>query len=78
MRVLQHYQILLTLATFVNYYRRLNSQKLSNQALWLNDSIAMPMLVARAMNFWTYVVTLGCSFLMAKHSVMNQGSSLAW
>jgi hypothetical protein len=27
---------------------------------------------------WTYAVTLGCSSSMAKHLVMNKGSSLAW
>jgi len=78
MRVLQHYQIPLTLATFVNYYKRLSSQKLNNQALWLNDKITTPMLAAGAVSSWTYVVMLGCSSSMAKHPMMNQGSSLVW
>jgi hypothetical protein len=45
MHILQHYQIPLTLTTFVNYYRHLNSRRLSNQALWLSDKIVMPVLV---------------------------------
>jgi hypothetical protein len=43
--VLQHYQIPLTLVTFMNYYTRLSSLKLSNQVLWLNDRTATPVLV---------------------------------
>jgi hypothetical protein len=34
--------------------------------------------VVGAVNSWTYVVTLGYSFLMAEHPMKNQGSSLAW
>jgi hypothetical protein len=37
MRVLQRYQIPLTIRTFVNCYRCLSLLKLSNQVLWLND-----------------------------------------
>jgi hypothetical protein len=64
MRVLQHYQIPLTLVTFANCYKRLSSLKLSNQALWLRDKTVMLVLVAGAASSWTYVVTLGCSSSM--------------
>jgi hypothetical protein len=50
MRVLQHYQIPLTLSTFVNCYKRLSSLKLSNQALWLRDKTVMLVLAARAVS----------------------------
>jgi len=50
MRVLQHYQIPLTLATFVNYYMHLSSLRLGNQVLWLSNRIATLMLVARAVS----------------------------
>jgi hypothetical protein len=78
MRVLQRYQIPLTLATFVNCYRCLNSLKLSNQVLWLSDKTATLVLAAKAVSSWTYVVMLSCSSSMAGHLVMNQGSSIAW
>jgi UDP-N-acetylmuramoylalanine-D-glutamate ligase len=42
------HQIPLTLATFVNYYRRMSSLRLSNQVLWLNDKTATPMLAVEA------------------------------
>jgi hypothetical protein len=61
MRILQHYQIPLTLATFVNCYRRLNLLRLNNQALWLHNKIMMLMLAVGAMSSWTYAVMLGCS-----------------
>jgi len=48
MHILQHYQIPLTLATFVNYYRHLNLLKLNNQVLWLSDKTATLVLAARA------------------------------
>jgi hypothetical protein len=51
MCVLQRYYIPLTLPTFVNYYMRLNSLKLSNQALWLSDRTVTPMLATRAVSF---------------------------
>jgi hypothetical protein len=35
-------------------------------------------LVVGAASSWTYVVTLGCSFSMVGHLVMNHGSSLVW
>jgi hypothetical protein len=76
MRILQHYQIPLTLATFVNCYKRLSSLSLSNQTLWLCDKTVTLVLAAGAASFWTYVVTLGCSSLMAGHLATNQGSSL--
>jgi hypothetical protein len=78
MHVLQRYHIPLTLATFVNYYRRLSSLRLSNQALWLNNRTATPMLVVGATSSLTYVVTLGCSASMVGHLATNQGNSLAW
>ncbi len=78
MCVLQLYQTPLTVVTFVNYYRRLSSLRLNNQALWLNDKTATPTLAAGVVSSWTYVVKLGCSSSMAKHSVMNHGNSLAW
>ncbi len=73
MRVLQHYQIPLTLLTFVNCYRRPNSLRLSNQALWLNNRIVTPVLVVGA-----YAMMLGWSSSMIGHLVTNQGSSFAW
>ncbi len=75
MHVLQHYQIPLTLVTFINWYRRLSLLRLNNQALWLSDKTRTPELVARAVSSWTYVVTLGCSSSMAGHLVTNQGCS---
>jgi hypothetical protein len=48
MHILQHYQILLTLATFVNYYRRLSSLRLNNQVMWLSDRTTTPVLATRA------------------------------
>jgi hypothetical protein len=78
MRILQHYQIPLTLATFVNCYRRLNLLRLNNQALWLHNKIMMLMLAVGAMSSWTYAVMLGCSSSMVGHLVMNQGCSLVW
>jgi hypothetical protein len=78
MRILQRYQIPLTIMTFVNYYRRLSSRKLSNQALWLNNRTTTPMLATGAVSSWTYVVTLGCSSSMAEHPMINQESSFAW
>jgi hypothetical protein len=78
MRILQLYQMPLTLTTFVNCYRHLSSLRLSNQALWLNDKTMTAVLVARATSSWTYVVTLGCSSSMAGHLVTNRESSLAW
>jgi hypothetical protein len=77
MRVLQHYQIPLKLATFVNYYKRLNLRRLNNQALCLNDKTMTPVLVVGAVSSWTYAMTLGCSSLMVEHQVMNEGSSFA-
>jgi hypothetical protein len=77
MCVLQHYQIPLTLATFVNYYRHLSSLRLSNRVLWLSDRIVTPILVAKATSSWTCVVTLGCSSSMDGHLVTNKGSSFA-
>jgi hypothetical protein len=71
MRKLQHYQIPLTLVTFVNYYKCLSSLRLNNQALWLRDKIVMLVLAVGAANFWTYVVTLGCSSSMAEHLATN-------
>jgi hypothetical protein len=71
MRVLQHYQIPLTLTTFVNYYMFLNSRRLSNQALWLSNRIVMPVFAAGAASSYTYVVMLGWSSSMAKHPVTN-------
>jgi len=71
MRVLQRYQIPLTLMTFVNYYRHLNLRRLSNQVLWLNDKTVTPVLAVGAVKSWTYVVTLGCSFSMVEHPVTN-------
>jgi len=76
MRVLQRYQIPLTLATIVNYYKRLSSWRLSNQASWLSDRIATPVLMVGAVSSWTYVVMFGCSSSMAKHLVTNKGGSL--
>jgi hypothetical protein len=78
MHVLQRYQIPLTLATFMNCYKRLSLRKLSNQALWLSDKIVTLMLAAKAVSSWTYAMTLGYSSLMVEHPVTNQGSSLAW
>jgi hypothetical protein len=78
MHILQHYQIPLTLVTFVNCYMRLNSLRLSNQALWLSDITATPVLAAGAASSWTYDVMLSCSSLMAEHLVMNKRSSLVW
>ncbi len=78
MRVLQRYQIPLTLATFVNCNKRLSSRRLNNQALWLSDRTATLVLAARAASSWTYDVTLGCSSLMAEHPMTNQGNSLVW
>ncbi len=78
MRVLQHYQIPLTLVTFVNYYKHLSSLRLNNQTLWLHDKIVMLVLAVRAASSWTYVVTLGCSSSMAGHMATNQGNSLVW
>jgi hypothetical protein len=46
--------------------------------LWLSDRTMTPVLVVAVMSSWTYVVTLGCSSLMAEHPLTNQGSSLAW
>ncbi len=71
MRVLQRYQIPLTLTTFVNCYKCLNLLKLKNHMLWLSDRTVMLILVAKATSSWTYVVTLGCSSSMAGHLVMN-------
>jgi hypothetical protein len=78
MHVLQRYQIPLTLTTFVNCYRHLSTLRLSNQVLWLNKRTAMLVLAIGAVSSWTYVVTLGCSSSMARHLVMNRGSSLTW
>jgi len=78
MRVLQHYQIPLTLVTFANCYKRLSSLKLNNQALLLRNKTVMLLLVAGAASSWTYAVTLGCSSSMAEHLATNQGSSLVW
>jgi hypothetical protein len=78
MRVLQHYQIPLTLATFVNCYKRLSLLRRSNQALWLRDKTVTLVLVARVASSSTYAVTLGCSSSMAKHLATNQGSSFVW
>jgi len=78
MRVLQHYQIPLTLVTFVNCYKRLSSLRLSNQMLWLHDKIVMILLVVGVVSSWTYAVTLGCSSSMVGHLATNQGSSLVW
>jgi hypothetical protein len=50
----------------------------NNQVLWLSDRTVTPVLAARAASSWTYVVTLGCSSLMAGQLVTNQGSSLIW
>jgi hypothetical protein len=61
MRVLQHYQIPLTLVTFVNCYKHLSSLRLSNQAWWLCDKTVMLVLAVGAASSWTYAVTLGCS-----------------
>jgi len=77
MHILQRYQIPLTLTTFVNYYRRLSSLRLSNQVLWLNDKIVTLVLVAGAVSSYTYVVMLSCSSSMAEYLVTNHGSSLA-
>jgi len=71
MRVLQHYQIPLTLATFVNCYKRLSSLRLSNQTLWLHDKTMMLVLAAGAVSSWTYAVTLGCSSSMVGHLATN-------
>jgi hypothetical protein len=68
----------LTLASFVNCYRRLNLLKLNNQVLWLNDRTVTLALAVGAVSSWTYVVMLGYSSSMARHLVTNQGSSLAW
>jgi hypothetical protein len=65
MCVLQSYQIPLTLMIFVNCYRHLNSLRLNNQMMWLSGTTPTPMLAAGATSSWTYVVTLGCSSLMA-------------
>ncbi len=46
--VLQHYQIPLTLVTFVNCYKRLSLLRLSNQTLWLCDKTVMLVLAAGA------------------------------
>jgi hypothetical protein len=78
MHILQHYQIPLTLATFVNCYKQLSSLRLSNQALWLRDKIVMLVLAIGAASSWTYAMTLGCSSSMARHLATNQGSSLVW
>jgi hypothetical protein len=78
MRVLQHYQIPLILATFVNCYKHLNLLRQSNQALWLRDKTVTLVLVAKVARSWTYAVTLGCSSSMAKHLTTNQGSSFVW
>ncbi len=48
MCVLQRYHIPLTLATFVNCYRRLSSLRLNNQVLWLRDRTMTLVLAARA------------------------------
>jgi hypothetical protein len=64
--------------TFVNCYKRLSSLRSSNQALLLRDKTVMLVLAAKAASSWTYVVTLGCSSLMAGHLATNQGSSLVW
>jgi hypothetical protein len=77
MRVLQHYQIPLTLATFVNCYKCLSSLKLSNQTLWLSDKTAMLVLAPGVVSSWTSAMMLGCSSSMAEHLVTNRGSSLA-
>jgi len=78
MPVLQHYQIPLTLVTFVNCYKRMSSLRLSNQALWLRDKTMMLVLATGAAGSWTFAVTLGCSSSMAGHLVTNQGSSFVW
>jgi hypothetical protein len=78
MCILQHYQIPLTLTTFVNYYRRLRSLRLNNQMLWLIDKTTTLVLAVGVVRSWTYVVTLGCSSSMAGHLVINQGSSFTW
>jgi hypothetical protein len=78
MRVLQRHYIPLTLTTFVNCYMRLSLLRLNNQALWLSDKIAMPVLAVKAMSSWTYVVMLGYSSLIARRLMTNQGNSLAW
>jgi hypothetical protein len=49
-----------------------------NHALWLSDRTVTIMLADGAANFWTYVVTLGCSYSMARRLVTNHGSSLVW
>jgi hypothetical protein len=36
------------------------------------------MLATRGASFWTYVVTMGYSSLMAEHPTTNQGSSVVW
>jgi len=78
MRVLQNYQIPLTLVTFVNCYKRLSLLRLSNQALWLRDKTVMLVLAAGATSSWAYAVTLGCLSSMVGHLVTNQGNSLVW
>jgi hypothetical protein len=78
MCILELYQTPLTIAAFVNYYRRLSSLRLSNQALWLNDKTVTLTLAVGVASSSTYVVTLGCSSSMAEHMVMNQGSLPAW
>ncbi len=71
MCVLQHYQIPLTLVTFMNCYKHLNLLRLSNQALWLCDKIVMLVLAIRATSSWTYAVMLGCSSSMVGHLATN-------
>jgi hypothetical protein len=78
MHILQHYQIPLTLTTFVNYYKHLNLPRLSNQLLWLSNITTTLVLAVGATSSLTYVVTLGYSSSMTGHLVTNQGSSLAW
>jgi hypothetical protein len=51
MHVLQHYQIPLTLATFVNCYKRLRLLRLNNQTLWLCDKTVMLVLTVGAASF---------------------------
>jgi hypothetical protein len=52
MRVLQRYQIPLTLLMFMNCYMCLNSLKLNNQVLWLSDKTATPVMAIGAASSW--------------------------
>ncbi len=61
MRVLQRYQIPLTLAAFVNYHKCLNLQRLNNQALWLSDH---RMLHLR--------LNIDCTFVEPQHIVVTK------